>query len=139
MDSYNHLPVDPAAARQEVKLSEVVSKHSSTGEGTAGKQSPRLEGLLHTDKQLSNAANGWASMSPHEERDPIIQVVIRSTIGTCSTSGGGGEKQPNTREITQLMLAHITAMIALRICSKMSNMLTVLRQGTQIFFFRNRR
>jgi len=78
-------------------------------------------------------------MSPHEETDPMIQVVIRSTIGTCSTSGGGGEKQPNTREITQLMLAHITAMIALRICSKMSNMLTVLRQGTQIFFFRNRR
>lgn len=58
VDSYNHLPVDPAAARQEMKLSEVVSKHSSTGEGAAGKQSPRLEGLLHTDKQLSNAANG---------------------------------------------------------------------------------
>jgi hypothetical protein len=139
VDSYSHLPVDPAADRQELKLSEVVSKHSSTGEGIVGKKSPRLEGLLHTDKQLSNAANGWASMSPHEERDPIIQIMTRSTIGTCSTSGGGGEKQPNTREIIQFMLAHITAMIALRICSKMSNMLTVLRQGTQMFFFRNKR
>jgi len=77
-------------------------------------------------------------MSPHMEKDPIKQAVTRSIIETCSTSGGG-EKQPTMREITQFILAHITAMIALRTCSMTSNMLTVLLQGTQMFLFRYRK